>query len=185
MNADEAYRASLAAAGLTPDYEPLEGRFETQPEDRCAEDALLVAVLKRPAVLDGLDLSPLDFTGFTYRRCWQAILRLHERREPIDFVTLLQELGRMGQANANVLVADLWQTNGYAGDARAYLERIHDCAVRRFGVSGAAEDADALYDSSIPVDDVLARMEQRIRQIRRRRAAGDDRNTGFDLPDVA
>lgn len=165
MNANpgaDAERASRIAHGLPLDYERIDGIFDGVPADLAAEDALLVAVLKKPAVLDGLDLDPRDFWGLHYRVCWSALLRLHHRGEALDFVTLGQELRRMGREDGHILIADLWQTNGLAADARVYLERIREMGVRRRLIELAQRIAEGAWDSSTPLADVVTAADRAV-----------------------
>lgn len=176
-----AERESRILRGLPLDYERVDGVFDGVPRDEAAEDALIVAVLKQPAVLDGLDLEPRDFWGLRYRVCWSAILRLHRRGEPIDFVTLGQELRRLGREDGHILIADLWQTNGLAADARVYLERIKEMRDRRRLIYSAQRIAEKAWDSENPLTDVLRDADLLVTALRRETAQP---STASALPDV-
>jgi replicative DNA helicase len=60
-----------------------------------AEQCVIASVLLDNAALDRISLHPSDFYWFQHRYCYEAMQRLHERREPIDFVTLANELTRL------------------------------------------------------------------------------------------
>lgn len=62
----------------------------------CFENLIVGAALIEGS-LDGVDfLLPEDFTG-PYRIIWSAMRNLHNRNEPIDLVTVVNELRNTGQ----------------------------------------------------------------------------------------
>ena len=69
------------------------------PHNREAEEALLGSVLINPEAY--YDVAPFlqaeDFYIHRHQWIWQVFVRLHERRSPIDFLTVTEDLGRMGQ----------------------------------------------------------------------------------------
>ena len=69
------------------------------PHNREAEEAVIGAVLINPeAYYDVAQfLKPDDFYIHRHGWIWDAFTRLHERRVPIDFLTVSTELEQMGQ----------------------------------------------------------------------------------------
>ncbi|MCE7861290.1 MAG: replicative DNA helicase, partial [Chloroflexi bacterium CFX2] len=71
------------------------------PHSREAEEAVVGAVLINPEVYYDIAqfLSPDDFYIHRNRWIWEAFIRLHEARTPIDLLTLSEDLERTGQLN--------------------------------------------------------------------------------------
>src|SRR5512143_3206554 len=69
------------------------------PQSREAEEALLGAVLINPeAYYDVAQfLRADDFYIHRHRWIWEAFVRLHERRIPLDLLTVTDELDQQGQ----------------------------------------------------------------------------------------
>ncbi len=71
----------------------------TQPHSRESEEAVLGAVLINPEVYFDIAqiLQPDDFYIVRNRWVWEAFTRLHDRRIPIDYITVTQELEQSNQ----------------------------------------------------------------------------------------
>ena len=69
------------------------------PHSREAEEAVIGAVLINPDAYYEVAqfLQAEDFYIHRHRFIWEAISRLHENRTLVDFLTLTEELGRIGQ----------------------------------------------------------------------------------------
>ena len=84
----------------TPSFDDLEATAtQAQPHNRQAEEAVLGAVLINPeAYFDVASfLQPDDFYIVRNRWIWESFTRLHERRSPIDFLTVCSELEQQNQ----------------------------------------------------------------------------------------
>jgi hypothetical protein len=83
----------------TPTQSPAEGRtFPSTPvipHNREAEEAVVGAVLINPESYYDLAqfLQGDDFYIVRHRWIWEAFKRLHEKRIPLDFLTVTEELG--------------------------------------------------------------------------------------------
>ena len=69
------------------------------PHNREAEEAVVGAVLINPEVYYDLAqfLQPDDFYIVRHRWIWEAFNRLHERRQPLDYLTVISELEKHNQ----------------------------------------------------------------------------------------
>ena len=69
------------------------------PSSREAEEAVLGSVLINPEAYYDVAafLQSDDFYIHRHRWIWESFHRLHERRVPIDFLTVSEELDQMGQ----------------------------------------------------------------------------------------
>src|SRR4030065_2517524 len=71
------------------------------PHSREAEEAVLGAVLINPESYFEVSqfLRSDDFYIQRHRWLWESFMRLNERRTPIDFLTVVEELDQIGQLN--------------------------------------------------------------------------------------
>ena len=85
---------------FSPPYENNSSTMEAaQPYNREAEEAVLGAVLVNPEVYYDVSqiLHPEDFYIVRNRWVWEVFVDLHERRVPIDYLTVEKELETKGQ----------------------------------------------------------------------------------------
>ncbi len=156
---------------------------KTIPANPEAEEAVLGSLLIDPdAVLKVASfLSPEDFyrekNGWLYR----AILDLHERREPADFVTLVDELERRnilqevgGAAYLTTLINDVpsavyVEHYGHIVERTATLRRLIDAAGRIAALA---------YEEADDVNEVVDRAEQLVFNVSERRIRRDLASVG-------
>lgn len=156
---------------------------KTIPANPEAEEAVLGSLLIDPdAVLKVASfLSPEDFyrekNGWLYR----AILDLHERREPADFVTLVDELERRnilqevgGAAYLSTLIngvpsAVYVEHYGHIVERTATLRRLIDAAGRIAALA---------YEEADDVNEVVDRAEQLVFNVSERRIRRDLASVG-------
>ena len=83
---------------MTPRLVPDVGNEGSLPNNLEAERAVLGAILVNTAVIEQVatSLQPGQFYREAHRRVYTAMQALHSRRAPIDFVTLKEELARVG-----------------------------------------------------------------------------------------
>ncbi len=79
--------------------------FQAQPHNREAEEAVLGAVLiNSEAFYDvSQQIQPDDFYIVRNRWIWEAFIRLHDQRLPIDYLTVCHEYHLAAQPNAHVV----------------------------------------------------------------------------------
>src|SRR3990172_7536370 len=72
---------------------------QVMPHSREAEEAVLGSILINPEAYYDVApiLQPEDFFINRHRWIWEAFTRLHEQRRPIDFLTVTEDLERVGQ----------------------------------------------------------------------------------------
>ena len=144
------------------------------PHNREAEEALLGSVLINPEAY--YDVAPFlqadDFYIHRHQWIWQVFVRLHERRSPIDFLTVTEDLGRMGQlaeiggpAYLTYLVTNV-PTSLHA---EAYGRIIEENSIRRRMLTAANDIAKLAYKEASSVDDVMDEAEKAIFGVSERR----------------
>jgi replicative DNA helicase len=129
-------------------------------------------------------VQPNDFYVVKHGWVYEAILDLHERREPFDYVTVCDELGRRGRLDELGGVVYLSQlVNGVptAIHVEAYARIVRRTAQRRHLISAAGEIAKAAYDEEISADEAIDRAEAAVFGVARHNQRGVLRHVGPDL----
>lgn len=151
---------------------------KTIPHDVEAEEAVLGSLLIDPDALYRVAsfLRPEDFYIKKNGWIYEAILALHERREPVDFVTLRNELearGLLEEVGGVAYLARLIDTVPTAIHVEAYGRIVEEAAIRRRLISAASDIAQLAYQEEQEIGEVLDRAEQSLFAISQRRITRD------------
>ncbi|MGQ9521397.1 MAG: replicative DNA helicase [Anaerolineae bacterium] len=148
------------------------------PHDVEAEEAVLGSLLIDPDALYRVAsfLRPEDF--YIQKNGWiyEAILALHDRREPVDLVTLRNELearGLLEEVGGVAYLARLIDTVPTAIHVEAYGRIVEEAAIRRRLISAASDIAQLAYQEAQEIGEVLDRAEQSLFAISQRRITRD------------
>lgn len=130
-----------------------------------AEQAVLGSLLIDPdAIIKVANfLRPEDFYRERHSWLYEAMLALNERREPVDFVTLVDELERreqLAEVGGPAYITDLISNTPTAIYVDHYARIVERTALRRRLISGAGKIAELAYDESQETQQVLERSEQ-------------------------
>ncbi|MGC8780352.1 MAG: replicative DNA helicase, partial [Anaerolineae bacterium] len=151
---------------------------KTIPANPEAEEAVLGSLLIDPDAIIKVAafLEPDDFyrekNGWIYR----AILDLHERREPADFVTLVDELERrdqLQQVGGAAYITSLINSVPTAIHVEHYARIVERTATLRRLIAAAGQIAALAYEEAEDVDEVVDRAEQLIFNVSERRIRRD------------
>ncbi|MDD5368120.1 MAG: replicative DNA helicase [Anaerolineaceae bacterium] len=148
------------------------------PHNRDAEEAVIGAILINPeAYYDVAQfLQPDDFYIHRNQWAWNAFTRLHERRVPIDFLTVCEELDQMGhlaEIGGPAYLTALIQQVPTSLHAEAYGHIIEENSIRRRMLTAANEVAKLAYNQHNSVDTVIDEAEKAIFGISERRTRHD------------
>ena len=132
-----------------------------------AEQAVLGAMLLKPDAVTTAaeELSADDFYRETHRLIFEAMMQLKERTEPVDLVTLTEQLkkadklAKIGGIPALSLIANSVPT---AANVHYHARIVHEKAQLRSLINAATEIAGAAYESADEVDDIMDSAEKRI-----------------------
>jgi replicative DNA helicase len=148
------------------------------PHNVEAEEAVLGSLLIDPEAL--FRVSPFlkgeDFYIQNNAWVYEAILALHERREPIDFVTLCDELERRGQleeVGGAAYITRLINAVPSAIHVEAYGHIVEQAAIRRRLISAASQIAQLAYQEAEDVDQTVDQAEQALFSVSQRRITRD------------
>ncbi len=152
--------------------------LQGQPHSRAAEEAVLGAVLIHAETYFDVAqfLQPDDFYIVRNRWIWEAFTRLHERRQPIDYLTVVTELeqqNQLGEVGGQAYIMALINQTPTSLHAEAYGRLIEQTSVRRRMLSAANDLAKLAYDQSKTVDTVMDEAEKSIFGISERRVKKD------------
>lgn len=148
------------------------------PHNVEAEEAVLGSLLIDPEALFRVSsfLKGEDFYIQNNAWVYEAILALHERREPIDFVTLCDELERRGQleeVGGAAYITRLINAVPSAIHVEAYGHIVEQAAIRRRLISAAGQIAQLAYQEAEDVDETVDRAEQVLFSVSQRRITRD------------
>lgn len=148
------------------------------PHSQDAEEAILGSLLIDPdAILEVASfLKPEAFYREQNRWIYQAILDLHEAREPLDFITLAEMLRKRDQledAGGEAYLIGLLNAVPTSVNARSYGRLVEGAALRRRMIRAASAIANLAYDEDEDVNVVLDRAEQALFSISEERATRD------------
>ncbi len=138
---------------------------KTIPSNYEAERAVLGALLIDPdAIIKVANfLRAEDFYRTRHGQIYEAISALNERREPVDFVTLVDELernNRLDEVGGPAYITDLIAGSATAVYVDHYARIVERTAVLRRLISAASTVAELAFDESQDVDEVVDRAEQ-------------------------
>jgi replicative DNA helicase len=121
---------------------------------RQAEEAVIGAVLINPDVYIELSefLQADDFYIHRLKFIWGAFTRLHQRRIPIDFLTVSETLSQSGQleeVGGDAALTGLLNATPTTLHAEAYGRMVREAAIRRQMLLAANTIATLAYDQSL------------------------------------
>ena len=140
------------------------------PHNPEAEASLLGAVLIDNTVLDRLEveLPPEAFYQESHCKIWSRIIRLRERQEPIDLVTLSEELRRNGELEAvgglSYLVG-LSEHTPTAVHAEYYGRIVAEKWILRRLIGAAGEAMRLAYSEAGRVEDILDTASRKLLEV--------------------
>jgi len=150
----------------------------TVPHSREAEEAVIGSVLINPeAYYDVAQfLQGDDFYIHRHRWIWEAFTSLHERRAPIDFLTVSEELGQighLGEIGGPAYLSTLISNVPTSLHAAAYGRIVEENSIRRRMLSAANEIARVAYREDNSIENVMDSAEKAVFGVSERRMTRD------------
>ncbi len=139
-----------------------------------AEEAVLGSILINPEALFEVAsfLQADDFFIVRNAWVWEAIVRIHQRNEEIDYVTLVEELRqqeRLEEIGGAAYVTYLINHTPSSIYAEAYGHIVERAAIRRRMLSAASDIAQLAHDESADIDEVIDKAEASLFAVTERR----------------
>src|SRR6266508_459788 len=148
------------------------------PQSREAEEAVIGAVLINPESYYDVAqfLQADDFYIHRHRWIWETFTRLHERRVPIDLLTLSEELDKVGQLaeiGGPAYLTALVNQVPSSLNAESYGRIVEGHAIRRKMINAANQIAALAYNEKNVVDTVMDEAEKAVFNVSERRLRHD------------
>lgn len=139
-----------------------------------AEQAVLGALLIDPDAIIKVApiLRPDDFYLEKHAWIFEAAYALHERRDPVDFLTMVSELernGRLNDAGGAAYVTALINSVPTAVHVEHYAQIVERTSTLRRLISASGDIAGLAYDGSEDIETVIDRAEELIFSVAQRR----------------
>lgn len=143
----------------------MEGRLP--PHNLDAETATLGAILLEPsAVTRVIDyLRAEDFYRGVHGSVFDAVVRLWDRGESIDLITLTDELqknGTLDRVGGAAYISSLTTSVPTSANVEYYAQIVRETSLRRRLIRLAAELTERGFDDTVPTREVLEEAERRI-----------------------
>lgn len=149
-------------------------RGMASPSNLEAEQAVLGALLMDPDAI--IKVAPIvraeDFYLEKHAWIFEAVYTLHERREKVDFLTVVDELERRGKLNdvgGAAYITALINTVPTAMHVENYAQLVERTSTLRRLITASGEIAGMAYDGSGDIDKVIDRAEELIFSVAERR----------------
>lgn len=110
-------------------------------------------------------LRPEDFHEPVHRDIYATIVRLHEERRPVDFITVgeaLSDHAKLQSLGGTAYLAQLCDNIPTTSHAPRYAELIRDAALKRRLVDAGRRIAECAADPAVEAADALERAEQHL-----------------------
>jgi replicative DNA helicase len=151
------------------------------PSSIDAERVTLGALLIEPERYFELaaTLRPEDFHEPVHRDIYATIVRLHEERKPVDFITVSEELRdheKLQAIGGTAYLAQLSENVPTTSHAPRYAELIRDAALKRRLIEVGQRIASVAADPGTEASDALEKAEQQLVALSRQGAAGTPRH---------
>src|SRR5690348_3353318 len=159
--------------------QPLPAPIERIPPNNLeAEMAVIGSVLVDREMLAAVGeiIRPTDFYAHVHETIFTVLLDLYERGEPLDKISVSEELRRRGvleRVGGISYISALMDTVQTAGSARYYATIVHEKAVLRSLIHAGTEITQLGYEGEEDVAGALDRSEQLVYTIGERRGVND------------
>jgi replicative DNA helicase len=143
-----------------------------------AEEAVLGCVLiNNDAYFEAASsLKPEDFYLHKHRWIWDAFVRLHDQRQPVDNLTLSEELGRRNQLEESggpAFIAHLLNVVPTSMHMEAYAKIVQRDSLRRRLLEAATTVAKLAYDEAQDINQIVNDAESAVFAVAEQRLTKD------------
>ena len=140
------------------------------PQNLEAEESVLGAMLLSPGAIGAVSevLDAGDFYFESHAKIYRGGLALYARGEPVDAITLADELDERGDledAGGRVRIAELARLVPAAANAGHYARIVHEMATLRGLIKAGSEIVRIAQDRDGEIDDLVARAERLVFEV--------------------
>jgi replicative DNA helicase len=174
---------------ISPPYDPPQADFQSQPNNREAEEAILGAVLIDPESYYEIYqiIEPEDFYIIRNRWVWEAYNRLIQKRSPLDLLTIREELeqhNQLEEVGGPAYLMSLINQTPSSLHAGAYAQIVRETAIRRRMLASANQMAKLAYDQQQSIETVIEEAEKSVFGISEQRLRHDVKPIKIVLSEV-
>lgn len=123
-------------------------------------------LLDKDAVINGIEvLKPEDFYREENKLIFSAMLNLYNRAEPIDMITVKDELvslGKLEVCGGLEYIADLSDKVPTTANADKYVKIVEEKSILRSLIKTSNELIDLGYDQTLEVDEIIEKAEKNV-----------------------
>ena len=143
------------------------------PQNLEAEQSVLGSMLiDRDAIITVAELlKPTDFYRDSHQKIYSAMLSLAERNEPVDLITLAEELTQKNQLEGIgglPYLTTLANVVPTAANVGYYAKIVQEKAVLRSMINAATRIVSRCFESNDPVEEIVDEAEKQIFEISQR-----------------
>jgi len=154
------------------------GTVQSQPHNRQAEEAVLGSILiNTESYYDVAQVLEADnFYIIRNRWIWEVFTYLHENRNPIDILTVSEELDNRGQLDeigGQAYLMGLVNQTPSSLNAEAYAHIVEETSVRRRMLAAANEMAKLAYQEERDINTIIDGAEKSVFSLSERRIRRD------------
>jgi len=158
---------------------PLDMSTQAIPYSQDAEEATIGAILVNPSLYAqvGALLSPADFFILRNRYMWEAIQRLANRKDAIDYLTVLNELkamDKLGEVGGAAYLTQLINSTPNSMNGVVYGKLVSRAAYRRQLLSMADDIKKLAFDEDLTVEDIQSDVSKRIADLNSNHTGDED-----------
>jgi replicative DNA helicase len=148
------------------------------PQNLDAEESVLGAMMLSPGAIGAVSevLSPTDFYRESHAKIYRAAVGLYTRGEPVDAITLVDELeqhGHLQEIGGKVRVHELAALVPAAGNAAHYARIVREMATLRGLIRAGNEIARLGIDRNGQAVELVDRAEQVVFELAQTRVSSD------------
>ncbi|MGM8215799.1 replicative DNA helicase [Bacillaceae bacterium W0354] len=159
------------------------------PHNIEAEQAVLGAIFLEPSVIVPANeiLLPEDFYRVSHQRIFETMVRLTDKGEPIDLVTVTNELSErdlLGEIGGVSYLTDLANAVPTAANIEYYARIVEEKSTLRRIIQAATNIVTRTFEESDEVSEILDHAEKTILEVSQNKSSGKFKNIKDVLIDV-
>lgn len=137
------------------------------PHSRESEEALIGASMLNPEVVrevEGIVATP-DFYYHHNRWVWDAITSVYNRKDPVDIITVMEELDRKGR---EFELTDLYKVMNNVPSSlhgEAYAKRIAELSTRRKIIEAGTAQVNDAYDETKSINEIVSTRSRELSEL--------------------
>jgi replicative DNA helicase len=148
------------------------------PFSQEAEEAVIGAVLLDPSTFLSIAsfLRVDDFFLQRHKKIWEAMLRIHDRKDGIDLITTADELENLrvlDEVGGRSYLLQMLTNVGSSSYAEIYARLVERAAIRRRLLEAADKIRSVAYDETLSIETVISAAEQQIFNVTDQRVKGE------------